>query len=61
MYKFRYYKGVRFVAAKNPAPAHFTTCGTCQRKWDDTKSTALTPVPGARCPFEYFRRHNKDA
>jgi hypothetical protein len=29
------------------------TCGVCARSWDDTIVTALTPVPGARCPFEY--------
>lgn len=30
-----------------------TVCGTCGRGWDDAVSTALTPVPAARCPFEY--------
>jgi len=29
------------------------TCGTCGRSWDDTVSTAWTPVPSGRCPFEY--------
>lgn len=57
-FKFRYYKGVKYVGACNPAPAHFTRCGTCLRKWDDTKSTALTPTPGGRCPFEYFKGHS---
>lgn len=59
--RFRYYKGVKYIAANKPAPDHFTTCGTCKRSWDDTKSTSLTPVPGPRCPFEYFKGHNKDA
>lgn len=30
-----------------------TTCGTCGRTWNDARSTALTPTPSARCPFEY--------
>lgn len=30
------------------------TCGTCGRSWDDAVSTAYTPAPGARCPFEYW-------
>lgn len=30
------------------------TCGTCLRSWDDSIPTELTPVPAARCPFEYF-------
>lgn len=30
------------------------TCGTCGRKWDDSKSTSMTPVPSGRCPFEPF-------
>lgn len=29
------------------------TCGTCHRSWDDGQSTGWTPVPSARCPFEY--------
>jgi len=29
------------------------TCGACGRSWDDTVSTAWTPVPSGRCPFEY--------
>ena len=29
------------------------TCGTCNRSWDDTVSTSMTPVPSGRCPFEY--------
>ena len=30
------------------------TCGTCNRSWDDAKVTSITPVPSARCPFEYW-------
>jgi hypothetical protein len=30
------------------------TCGTCDRSWDDAKSTSMTPVPSGRCPFETF-------
>lgn len=30
------------------------TCGTCGRSWDDSISTAHTPAPSGRCPFEYF-------
>lgn len=30
------------------------TCGTCGLSWDDGKVTSMTPVPSARCPFEYF-------
>lgn len=29
------------------------TCGTCGRSWDDSVSSAVTPTPGGRCPFEY--------
>ena|SRR5690349_23615447 len=28
-------------------------CGTCYRMWDDSISTAWTPAPAGRCPFEY--------
>ncbi len=30
------------------------TCGTCGLSWDDAIPTTWTPVPSARCPFEYF-------
>jgi hypothetical protein len=30
------------------------TCGHCGLSWDDGKVTSMTPVPGARCPFETF-------
>lgn len=51
------YRGVRFVAKGHKAPDTFKapcTCGTCGRTWDDGVSTALTPVPAGRCPFEYI-------
>lgn len=28
-------------------------CGTCELWWDDGIVTSFTPVPSARCPFEY--------
>lgn len=30
-----------------------TVCGECGRGWDDAVSTAWTPAPAGRCPFEY--------
>jgi hypothetical protein len=32
------------------------TCGTCGRSWDDAISTAYTPTPSARCPFEAWHK-----
>lgn len=29
-----------------------TTCGRCGYTWDDSISTAITPVPAGRCPLE---------
>ena len=29
------------------------TCGTCGRTWNDAIISDTTPVPSARCPFEY--------
>lgn len=37
-------------AARTPGAAQ---CGTCKRWWDDSRSTAVTPAPSGRCPFEY--------
>lgn len=35
-------------------PEHdVATCGECGRSWDDGQSTAVTPAPSGRCPFEY--------
>lgn len=39
--------------------AEVVTCGACGRSWDDSVSTAWTPVPAGRCPFEY--EHRSDA
>lgn len=36
-----------------PPRADVATCGECGRSWDDSLSTAVTPTPAARCPFEY--------
>jgi hypothetical protein len=59
--RFYVYRGVRYTAAHKAMPAHFSTCGTCGRSWDDTKSTGLTPTPSGRCPFEYFKGHSNPA
>jgi hypothetical protein len=48
--------GVHYVVKGKAAPGSWkapTTCGTCGRTWDDSVSTMWTPVPSARCPFEY--------
>lgn len=34
------------------------TCGVCHLTWDDAVPTSWTPVPSARCPFEYFHKHD---
>jgi hypothetical protein len=57
--RFRYYKGVRYVASHKPAPATFARCLSCFRAWDDDKSTGLTPTPAGRCPFEYWHKAEK--
>lgn len=36
-----------------PTDPRATVCGACGRGWDDTVSTAWTPAPAGRCPFEY--------
>jgi hypothetical protein len=58
-FKFRTYKGVKYVAPHGAAPDHFARCGTCHRAWDDYKSTDLTPTPSGRCPFEYMHKAGK--
>jgi hypothetical protein len=30
------------------------TCGTCGKSWNDALITSRTPVPSARCPYEYI-------
>lgn len=49
--------GTRWVHADgvvelDPADVRATVCETCQRAWDDSVSTARTPTPAGRCPFE---------
>ncbi len=39
---------------------HRATCGHCGLSWDDGKSTAWTPAPSARCPFESFHVYQED-
>jgi hypothetical protein len=55
-FRFRYREGVKYVAPHKPAPESFVRCGTCHRAWDDSLSTAWTPAPSGRCPFEYWHR-----
>lgn len=55
----REYRGVRYLSKQatkheHGVPWNWTTCGTCGRAWDDTKSTDITPTPGGRCPFEHW-------
>lgn len=30
------------------------TCGTCDRSWDDSIATGMTPTPAGHCPFEAY-------
>lgn len=41
------------VVELDPADVRASVCGTCGRAWDDSVSTAVTPTPAGRCPFEY--------
>lgn len=43
------------LAPDEPAECR-ATCGHCGLSWDDAVSTAWTPTPTGRCPFEYFHR-----
>jgi hypothetical protein len=45
------------VVELDPADVRATVCGTCGRAWDDSVSTAVTPTPAGRCPFE--REHEE--
>ena len=36
------------------------TCGHCGRSWNDAATSAVTPVPSGRCPFEYEDEHDED-
>jgi hypothetical protein len=40
-------------ATADTPPQNVATCGACGFSWDDSKSTSLTPAPGARCPNEH--------
>jgi hypothetical protein len=40
------------VVRLDPSDPRATVCVTCGAAWDDTVSTAVTPVPAGRCPFE---------
>lgn len=40
-------------------PKGKATCGYCGLSWDDSIPTSMTPAPSARCPFEYFHRHEE--
>ena len=51
---------VRRVLGKPSQTPRWTTCGTCGRRWDDAKSTSLTPTPAGRCPFEYAHNASED-
>jgi hypothetical protein len=35
-----------------PLPPGWARCGTCERQWDDTIITDVTPAPAGRCPYE---------
>lgn len=36
------------------------TCGTCGMSWNDALITERTPVPSARCPYEYIHPEIKE-
>lgn len=48
------------VVQLDPADPRATVCGTCGRGWDDSVSTAMTPVPAGRCPFEHLHDDKGD-
>lgn len=33
---------------------NYVVCCDCERTWDDSISTSMTPAPSGRCPFESF-------
>lgn len=41
------------VVELDPSDPRASVCGECGRGWDDSVSTAWTPTPAGRCPFEY--------
>lgn len=44
---------VKVLGPDDPSE-NLATCLLCGRSWDDSVSTAYTPVPAGRCPFEAF-------
>jgi hypothetical protein len=48
--KFIHRNGVVELRSDDPTA---TVCSECGRGWDDSVSTATTPAPAGRCPFEY--------
>jgi hypothetical protein len=42
-------------------PNDVATCGHCGRSWDDSVVSSMTPVPAARCPFEYEHEDDDEA
>lgn len=44
---------------KNTHAKDRAMCLTCGLSWDDGITTAITPAPSARCPFEYYH-HSKE-
>lgn len=57
--RWRYWRGVRYVARGVAAPPQFkapATCGHCGRTWDDAHISGMTPTPAGRCPFEHMHR-----
>lgn len=40
-----------------PHTPDIVKCGHCNRSWDDSIATSLTPAPSARCPFEYQHKY----
>jgi hypothetical protein len=46
--------------AESHPNADLATCGACGRTWDDAVVTSWTPVPSARCPFEYEHRTERN-
>ncbi len=44
---------VKVLGPDDPATDRML-CEACGREWDDAIATGWTPVPAARCPFEYF-------
>jgi hypothetical protein len=46
-------RGTKAFEAAEKA-GNLMTCGGCGRSWDDSIPTSWTPVPSARCPFEYY-------